>query len=81
MGQEEQKAAAEGANSMFWDWLHRAVPVGGCHLPGNQAQGASECQAWLRPGPRNTMPSSCLYEVELTPKRANPAFHPQHMEP
>lgn len=65
----------------LWDWLHVAVPVGGCHLPGNQAQGASECQAWPQRGPRSTMPSSCLYEVQLTPKRANPALHPQHVVP
>lgn len=46
MGQEEQKTSREGANTTFWDWLHLTVPTGGCHLPGNPAQGTSECQAW-----------------------------------
>lgn len=50
-GQEEQKTSGEGANTTFWDQLHLTVPTGGCHLPGNQAQGASECQAWPRPEP------------------------------
>lgn len=84
-GQEEQKTSGEGANTTFWDQLHLTVPSGGCRLPGNQAQGASECQAWPRPEPTAwqglAVPSSCLYEVQLTPKRANPAFHPQHMVP
>lgn len=39
---------------MFWNQLHLAVPAGRCQFPGNQAQGASECQAWPRPGPHST---------------------------
>lgn len=59
-----------------------------CQMAGATSQGIKPKEpGCARPGPNPApaaqdglaMPSSCLHEVQLTQKRANPAFHPQHM--